>query len=77
MRVVIWNPSKVSMCSNVSRKPNQSAYEHLQEVEKSGTLSSEITVDSQSHLDNILEAIYNETDVQLSFHILDESDNAA
>lgn len=73
MQAVLWNPNKLAMCSPIQRSPDQTEYEHLLQVEASfGNLSTTIEVNNEAHLSDIVEAIYNETDVQLSHHILDK-----
>ncbi len=74
MNVVVWNEFKVSMyCDNLEKGENESKYDFLQRVEDgSGNISSVIEVNDRKQLKDFLEAVHNETDIELSYQIIDE-----
>jgi hypothetical protein len=66
MKYIIWNAYKAD---------DAETYEALLKVELRDdcSWSSEIKVDNEAHLKAILEAVHNETDVDLKYHRLNES----
>lgn len=71
MIVAIWNDHKLASYYQ-GDKPCDT-YEALIEYEEStgSSLSSNIEVNDELHLKQILEAIYNETDCELCSHVLE------
>lgn len=75
-RYVIWNPQKLSMFCEFDNKHSLDTYAGLREMEKNDdcSWSSEVYTDDIAELH---QAIYNETDVDLSYKeiIRHETDN--
>ena len=69
-KVVVWNSNKLSRYY-VGKLPTN-VYGALLEYEQKSklSLSSIIEVDSLQQLNNFVEAVYNETDVILSYQVL-------
>jgi hypothetical protein len=67
---IVWNPSKVAMHGRQTELA-ANTYAGLLEAE-SGTnsISSHITVNDEAQLQQFLTATYNETDVDLCYHLL-------
>lgn len=72
---VIWNPDKICEYRKYEPEYTSDTYEGLVEYETKGdgSLSSVVTTDD---IDNLMEGIYNETDIQLCYHeVTDENSN--
>lgn len=69
-KVVIWNSHKLDM--NYSGNLPTNTYAALLDYEKGSecSLSSTIEVDSIEQLNSFIEAVHNETDVQLNYQFL-------
>ncbi|KXJ61650.1 MAG: hypothetical protein AXW14_08545 [Alteromonas sp. Nap_26] len=67
----IWSPFRLSMSTKLQQQVGESDYDYLKRVEETENfgVSSDIPVLSQSHLDDIIQAIYCETDHELSSHM--------
>lgn len=67
----IWNKSKLQDLTNSRQQMGESDYDYLIRVEEQEMVgvSSIFPVLSQEHLDDIVEAIHNETDQVMSFHL--------
>lgn len=69
IKVTLWNESKLSMYDDSQCNPSK--YEALTEHEErtETNLSSIIQVNDMEQLESIIEAVYNETDVKLCYHV--------
>jgi hypothetical protein len=63
---VIWNPDKICEYRKYAPEHSSETYEGLLEYESKGdgSLSSNVVTDD---IDNLMAAIYNETDIQLCY----------
>jgi len=73
LKVVVWNQYKAESLSDAD--VDCSTYEGLLKAEAidNSSMSSIMTFMNREHLNEHLTAIYNETDVQLKYHVLEET----
>ena len=68
-KYVIWSEYKLALYGKPTDYPLDS-YDGLVDAQGDRSISSIIEARDQDHIEDIIEAIYNETDVQLCWHEL-------
>tara|TARA_R110000744_G_scaffold373004_1_gene484948 strand:- start:35 stop:268 length:234 start_codon:yes stop_codon:yes gene_type:complete len=70
---VVWNPERVSMFGDATEL-SLDTYEGLKAAEKSDfSISSRIDANDEKQLKQFLHAIYYETDINMSYHLLEKA----